>query len=151
MSRKQKALLHVSGFCGAGKSTLAAKIKRRFPQLKIKDLDDFLGTACNHSVSRKLYPFIPAKHLVWLDVDLKTSTMRAMKRQLKWLRKHEKDFLQMSQTMNKQDFSEYLNSYYNYHQRIEDWKDFRKSCPTYVSMKECKIFDLLQKELGGGG
>lgn len=170
------ALMHINGYPGCGKTTLGQKLKETFKgKIIVKDLDDFLtikstkrsmelainkflnlhtrpivfiGTAVNEPLL-KLYPKIPAKYQVWMDVSLRDSTKQAMNRQVDMLCNDKPAFLKMIQTMSEHDLDNYLKTFYNFHTREHDWSPLHPLCTKlgYKTMTKSKISQTIRQSL----
>jgi hypothetical protein len=107
-----------------------------------------IGTAVNEPLS-KLYPKIPAKHYVWMDVSLRDATKQAMTRQIEMLCNDKPAFLRMIQSMSEHDLDNYLKTFYNFHTRENDWHPLHSLCSRlgYKSMTRSQITTTIRKSI----
>lgn len=166
--KPKKVLAHISGFPGSGKSTLGKELKSL--GYEVKDLDDFLdskttqktmeskirkwinktktkkqiifvGTGC---LEPDQAPNIEAENLIWLNVSIEQSSQQAVQRQLEWLCEHHKEFLTMAKKQSLDNFTEYLENYYNPKKRSQDWSGLFKMCKS-MGYTSCYYKDIIKK------
>ena len=86
-----------------------------------------VGTGCNVP-SLEEFAVLPAKHHLWLDVDLDTSCTQALKRQFDFVTTHRDEVVKMLTSMSREKSNTYLETYYNYQARREMWGPLRELC-----------------------